>query len=388
MVNKPEAVPRRPIAWTRQQSEALAAIKAWHRAPDRAPTFYLAGYAGSGKTTLAQAAARRIGGRMLYAAYTGKAAHVLRRMGCDGATTIDLLIYKPVLTATCTRDPPCDVLCVDRCRYRRERFVGREINLDSVLAGANLLIIDEVSMIGEEMAGDLLSYAVPILVLGDPAQLPPIGDAGYFTDREPDYLLTEIQRQAFGSPIIDLATRVRNRQQLRLGRYGDSAVIARLSDNDLLDADQIIVGTHRIRCVVNRAVRKALGFHGDIPEPGEKLICLKNDRRKGLRNGELFEVVAVKSERHGFLDMEVRNDVGQVFDVWAPVDAFGLADGSGSELSGSPFTFGYATTAHKAQGSQWDSVLVIDESRAFGEHQFEWLYTALTRAVERVTVML
>ena len=52
------------------------------------------------------------------------------------------------------------------------------------------------------------------------------------------------------------------------------------------------------------------------------------------------------------------------------------------------FTYGYALTTHKAQGSQWDNVTLFDESYAFREHRDRWLYTALTRAAERVTVVL
>jgi exodeoxyribonuclease-5 len=49
-------------------------------------------------------------------------------------------------------------------------------------------------MIDAEMARDLLSFSVKTLVLSDPAQLPPTSGAGYFTNREPDFLLTEVHR--------------------------------------------------------------------------------------------------------------------------------------------------------------------------------------------------
>ena len=51
------------------------------------------------------------------------------------------------------------------------------------------------------------------------------------------------------------------------------------------------------------------------------------------------------------------------------------------------FTYGYALTVHKAQGSQWDDVVLFDESFAFREHRSRWLYTALTRAAERITIV-
>ena len=100
-------------------------------------------------------------------------------------------------------------------------------------------------MVGREMAEDLLSFGTPVLVIGDPAQLPPIGDAGYFTSRRSDYTLTEIHRQALGSPVIELATTVRKRERLRRGHYGDSAVVYPndLPIEDCLNYDQLIVGT-------------------------------------------------------------------------------------------------------------------------------------------------
>ena len=52
------------------------------------------------------------------------------------------------------------------------------------------------------------------------------------------------------------------------------------------------------------------------------------------------------------------------------------------------FDYGYALTVHKAQGSQWDDVIVFDESWAFREHRHRWLYTAITRASQRLTVVM
>ena len=51
------------------------------------------------------------------------------------------------------------------------------------------------------------------------------------------------------------------------------------------------------------------------------------------------------------------------------------------------FDYGYALTVHKAQGSQWDDVLLFDESYAFREHRARWLYTGLTRAAKRLTIV-
>jgi ATP-dependent exoDNAse (exonuclease V) alpha subunit len=375
------------MRWSPQQVAALDDIGEWLDAKDRA-WFYLAGYAGTGKTTLAKEIARRAGGSVAFGAFTGKAAAVMRQKGCTDADTIDHLIYAPKLEVRCARDEPCakPAQC-DGCCYRRERFVGRKLRTDSIVARASLVVIDECSMVDEEMARDLLSFGTPVLVLGDPAQLPPIYGHGYFTRGKPDVMLTEVHRQAFGSPIIELATRARNGKRCRGGQYGDSAVIGDISVAEMLGHDQIIVGTHRKRHQINRKCRRHLGFKNELPEIGEKLLCLKNDRSKGLRNGTLWTVADVGAERRGFVDLIVQDDDGGEVAVHAPVDGFALRDGNGSDLPGHPFAFGYAITCHKAQGSQWDAVLVFDESGVFGRDRCGWLYTAITRAVDRVTMV-
>src|SRR5690606_12714869 len=119
----------------------------------------------------------------------------------------------------------------------------------SPLEGAGLVIIDECSMVDEQMGKDLESFGVKILVLGDPFQLPPVKGQGYFTDAQPDFLLTEIHRQAADNPIIRLATDVRSAGRLRYGSYGDSVVKHRsqLSPEELREATQVLVGRNATR---------------------------------------------------------------------------------------------------------------------------------------------
>jgi exodeoxyribonuclease-5 len=373
------------LNWSRQQLAALEAIDGWLDQRTR-PFFYLAGYAGTGKSTIA-AEIGRSRNEVVFAAFTGKAAAVMREKGCEEARTIDSLIYHTAILASCANDPPCnDPPCSDRCRFLREQIVGRELNEKSAVAHADLCIIDEVSMVGPQMGQDLLSFHTPVLVLGDIAQLPPIAGTGFFTRREPDFQLTEVRRQARGSPVIQLATRAREGWPLRPGAYGDSAVVDGIGTKDMLLFDQIICGTHRTRHAINRTVRRARGFAGPTPEPGEKVICLKNSRAKGLLNGTLWTVLEAESVGGGFIGMTVESEDGVSVEVIAPKEGFVSRDGNGSELPEQPFAFGYCITCHKAQGSQWDSVLVVDESDVFRENRARWLYTAITRAVEQIVV--
>jgi exodeoxyribonuclease-5 len=244
-------------------------------------------------------------------------------------------------------------------------------------------------MVGERMAQDLLSFGVPILVLGDPGQLPPIGSAGFFTKGKPHYMLTEVHRQALGSPVIALATRARKGKPLHLGTYDDSSVIRAVRrTDDYLNFDQVIVGMHRTRHRINDQIRRRLGFRGSAPQAGEKVVCLRNDHKLGLRNGTVWTTLETRSLGDGFIAMTIENEQHVTAEVIAPLDGFSSRTGDGADLPGQPFAFGYALTCHKAQGSQWDSVCVIDESSWFREYPHRWLYTAVTRAARSVCVVI
>jgi exodeoxyribonuclease-5 len=388
---------RSPVEWSPQQLTALARIKRWYLS-SAAQVFYLAGYAGTGKTTLGSAIKDLLGiSPVEYASLTGKAASVMAAKGCIGATTIHRLIYRPLIEFLCRAEPPCGPTSYagspcgrERCIHRREAPAGWTLNDESRIRNADLVIIDEISMVGEKLGKDLLSFGKKILVLGDKGQLPRIDewDVGFFTDRTPDFELTEIHRQALGSPVIQLATAVRNGNRLQPGRYGDSVVTDknRMAVTDLLLHDQVIIGTHATRADINQRIRRKLGFGGDVPQAGERVLCEKNDHLLGLHNGTIWTVVNAVPDRHEFLDMTIKSDDGRVIDVVAPIPAFTAIKGA-STYPKNPFSFAYAITCHKSQGSQWNSVCVFDESGKWKEDRFKWTYAAITRAAKRVTVM-
>ena len=380
---------------SKEQLAALAAIADWHHHSGE-QVFLLEGPAGTGKTTIARHIGALLGDiDVVYGAYTGKAAAVMRSKGCTDADTIHSLIYTPphscVASPPCTT-PPCGNALADRCPHVRETATEFVLNSKSAVVDADLVVVDEVSMVGAELGRDLLSFGTKVLVIGDRNQLPPIGDGGYFTNREPDFALTEIHRQAAQSPIIHLATQARLGAPLRIQAYGDSAVVARHQGRfeGLLQYNQVICGRHRTRNAINQRLRSCLGFGGSIPAPGEKVICLKNCKPMGLLNGTLWIVVSAVPSSPGFCAMTIRDDSGREMDVSAPIAAFGADTGDGGKHPGHPFDFGYAITCHKSQGSQWPSVAVFDESfcwRRDNQHT-NWLYTAITRAAERVMVVM
>ncbi|WP_367218934.1 AAA family ATPase [Mesorhizobium sp.] len=142
--------------WSPQQDGALKAVATWYGSGlARRQVFRVFGYAGTGKTTLARHFADALKGHVSYMAYTGKAAMVMRKNGCRGAMTIHATIY--------------DVDFNHQTGVKK--FVVKDVD---ELADTALFVVDECSMVDEEIGKDLLSFGVPVLVLGDPAQLPPV----------------------------------------------------------------------------------------------------------------------------------------------------------------------------------------------------------------------
>lgn len=369
-----------------QQDEALRAVATWLKA-GRPQLFRLFGYAGTGKTTLARYFAEHVDGQVQFAAFTGKAAQVLRSKGATNARTIHSLIYRP----------RGEEAVEDETTGKTSMSPTFSLNRQSPIAKAALVVIDECSMVDEQLGRDLLSFGTPILVLGDPGQLPPISGGGFFTEQEPDFLLTEIHRQARDNPIIRMALDVREGRDLAYGDYGGARVIGKdeVTQDLVLDADQVLVGTNRTRRRYNRRLRELKGFTADYPQAGDKLVCLRNDPAKGLLNGSLWKVMTASRETvkpgiNLLVSPEEDDPDRGVAKIKLPKAAFEDAEAEipwQQKRRFDDFDYGYALTVHKAQGSQWNDVVLFDESWAFKDTRERWLYTAITRAAERLTIV-
>jgi ATP-dependent exoDNAse (exonuclease V) alpha subunit len=347
---------RRPLALSTEQVEAALTVERWLKNPNANQVFMVAGGAGTGKTTLAQHLSDRHDG-VICLAPTNKAAHRLRQMGCE-ASTIHSAIYFPE-------------------RLPNGRLVF-SFNEQSRIADANFVIVDEALMVDRAVGGDLAWFGRPIVAFGDPFQLPPVDGASYFDD-EPDIMLTEIHRQARGNPIIKMAARIRSGERLPYGDYGDGCSVIRQRDLDpdmLLDADQVLVGTHVRRQKVTAEMRRGLGRRSSLPEPGDKLIACRTDYEQALfLNGSMWTVEEVQLlSARKLIQMRLASDDSDDSTINVCIDRRNF------EAETGPFLFAQAITVHKAQGSQWDSVVVFDESAVFREHRARWLYSAATRA--------
>ena len=417
------------ITVSEAQAKAIRAIRDWflHRTHEQ-PVFRTFGYAGTGKTTITSLAIEALGlqpmtpgglGGVLFAAFTGKAVLVMTRKGTP-AQTIHSLIYRnseaspeeiervTAELAALERDLPRMGLAergfasaqIAQLKLRLDHIHEPQfvLNPQSDLRDADLLVLDEVSMVGKQMAEDLLAFGKPILVLGDPGQLPPIGEKSFFTDAEPDVMLTDIHRQASDSPILRLATMARQGQPIPFGGFDEN--VWKMSQRDvmpgqLLNGGQVICGRNATRRRLNMAMKQAAGFGADYPTgAGEKIICLRNRNDLGLINGMFLTLTDVRAHPHNprAFRAAIQTEDGLVIpgeqEFWrGEYEDHVLFDPNRNRNEWLArrglieTSWGYAITCHKAQGSSFGTVVVFDEG--FGRNAEEynrWLYTAITRA--------
>lgn len=376
---------------------------------DSAPEIRLAGPAGTGKTTLMKslvATIQEMGPGVTVVTPTNKAAKVLKTKGIGDAATL----YARFFT---TDEELYGKRGAERARLRF--LPNYTLDSDSLPEGkldwSDIIVVDEASMLTTWVLQHLKRMCDTLILVGDPHQLPPVGDqqnpAGYFCSAEPHVELTEVLRQAGDSPILELATAV------RAGRF-PAHVVAQLTPRESLAswarADRrIIAFTNKNRRAINMAVRQCLGHTGVLPKPGELLVC--NDNVGGsLLNGTEVTVVAFDYKPwdwKGVLTYEdadgkrgtAQINLGRFLDD-VPEGSFKVtpelqkAINTGKAMTDDTsvsFSYGYCITAHKAQGSEWSEVAVLDERVVLNrvsadnpEMPRRWVYTAITRAADRL----
>jgi exodeoxyribonuclease-5 len=351
------------IILTDEQERVAARIDDFMAEPQQ-QTFLVHGLAGTGKTMLLAHAALQYKHATL-CTLTGKAASILRRKTGLPAQTIHSFFYRLIEVRK-------DKTGRQVLEFRPEHSRGQ---LDR-----ELVLVDEVSMLNEELARDLLRTGAKIIATGDPGQLPPVKGQPFFNN--PNAALTEIHRQALNSPIVRQAHRVRVGQpyqgdgpEFRVQRDGD--------DDDLLAADVVLCWTNKTRHALNDKCRRLRGFWQAHPQVGEPLMCLKNVTGQGVFNGAVYTLL----EPFGSGSRDILIDVDGVPALIRDVTFEGVQSALPDHVEPTTsFGFGYVLTVHKAQGSEWDSVVLVDEYRR-SEDKEKWLYTAITRASQRILVV-
>lgn len=381
------------------QRFVLESLLSWIKNPKNG-YITVGGYAGTGKTTITAILRTLLKKRspnlsVSFVCFTGKASQVLKSklveqkslFKGDSIGTLHSLMYKPRLD-------------------KNGQIVGwkKVSDIDS-----DLIIIDEASMITQEMWQDICSYGVPIIAIGDHGQLPPVGDTYSLMDK-PNLRLETIHRHAQDNPILQVATLARTTGKIpfqnfsttvrKIPKHSQEAqeivdhIFQTFNDNTL-----ILCGRNTTRVKLNQQIRNVLNFSSDEPVVGEQVICLKNNYKNLVRpiyNGMIGKLIKLSpSEKHWY-EAEILFH-GENIPYQGKISRYQfhkekyLDEVKGIHYSeiGDRFDFGYALTVHKSQGSQAERVLLFEEPSAYWEDELwnRWLYTAVTRAVKELYII-
>lgn len=369
------------------------------------PYTVIAGYAGVGKSTLIRfiiAALDLDPAFVTYIAYTGKAAQVLRNKGCPNAMTAHRLLYKS---------------------HPREDGTFIHIPVDS-LAPYKLVIVDEISMLPKKMWEQLLYYKVHVIALGDPGQLPPVAAENNGALDHPHVFLDEVMRQAAESEIIQLTMDIRAGNPLKYQQGQEVRVVDRtelLKPGFLFWSDQIIVGKNDTRRYINNKMRESYWKEQFQAEPivGDRIICLRNDWElcnntgDALVNGLTGHLTDIRYAESG-AELNPWMERTPIINFQPDIEGTGPFNGIEADykllMTGEPtvtrgfnsnwkkiprqfhpheFDYGYAITCHKSQGSEFDKVIVLEEflKSESREDHIKWLYTAATRAAQKLIIV-
>ena len=361
--------------------------------------FPIGGYAGTGKSTIVNKIIeilRIVNNRVIFCSLTGKAALVLRLKGLN-ANTIHKSFYTPFKTQ-------------HGIKFKLKK------KLDSPV---DLIVIDELSMVDQKTLSDIKSFKIPIIGIGDPGQLPPIfGSNEYMRDESKiSCFLTQIMRQSDESGILDYAYKARNMIPIEIGKHKKCQTI-RYKDFDpksIIDYDCVLCWKNNTRRNLNTFIRSILGKSSIYQKKGEKVLCLRNNysykidykdvpiyttnglvlictedaRLVNEGDGKPFVRVICRPEfsddceefdlkcHPEIFDRYYNNDVNDIF-----IDPTGDDEDDLVHLD-----YGYALTVHKSQGSEWRKVLVFNEFKGSQLLYSKWLYTAITRAKNELTIV-
>lgn len=354
------------VLLTDEQRRVEDRIDSYIRSSTQEP-FVVHGLAGTGKTTLLAALARKYPNATRLAP-TGKAAVVLKKK-LDGllVSTVHSYIYD-------FRGLHVDRADDGTILEVRPMF---ETKVDHEGDGA-VVFLDEASMVGSRLADDLLNTGARVIAYGDPGQLPPVKDTQFFSWHDAE--LTTIHRQALDSAIIRQAHRIRN-GELYDTDGEDFQLVRSTLQLDLTSFGAIICWKNATRRAFNLKARRVRGLEGS-PVKGEPVMCLKNNYELGIFNGEIYPLTDDYIAGEG---VPILKDGGRVYN--SAIEGYDTTfEEMAADRDATPFALAYAITGHKSQGSEYDRVLVVDEMPSHYQDRPKWLYTAVTRGAKQVVV--
>lgn len=389
---------------TRKQEEGLKIAVDRYLADEKFTT--ISGFAGSGKTTLVRFIIEALDideNEVCYCAFTGKATEVLRKKGNKNTCTLHKLLYESIPKP-------------DGTFYRKPKA---EIDY-------SVIVVDEISMAPKTLIDLLFRHNVYVICLGDPFQLPPIDkdEDNHLLDH-PHIFLDEIMRQAQESEIIRLTMKIRDQADISFYSGKEIKIIPyeQLNTGILQWGDQILTATNLKRQMINSQMRE-LREYPDYPVDGDKVICLRNywedfsNNEDALINGTIgilqnsfqsfrqipafvksnikkFDIlisdiiIPETKDKYNLVELDRQMIMtNQKCCDWKLSYTLGKLRPRFGEIVPKEFAYAYAITVHKAQGSEWDKVVVLEETFPFDKTEHaRWLYTACTRASEKLVLV-
>jgi exodeoxyribonuclease V len=373
----------------------------------------LVGFAGTGKTTLINEFVKSY--RLMFphkrilniafVTYSGKASSVLKSkiLGVfdklDFCGTIHSMMYKPEIKKDLKTGKTVIV------KWIKQEYLDFD-----------LIVVDEASMLPKEIFDDLKSYDIPMLLVGDQGQLPSVSENTKSMIDNPDFSLIGVHRQCADNPIIILSTFVRNNGVLpEQGIWGKSAFkfqwnhqkCQELFNGMALDDDlMILCGFNKTRVKLNNLIRERLGYvELNEPYPGERVICLQNNREAGIMNGQTGTLLLSIPKSSYISEMTIKMDgVHEIYTGDVNLLNFGketftrpekdyknkyVKNKAMQEKSCDFFEYGYAISVHKSQGSEWDNIVLFEQKSSHWDDNYyaKWLYTGITRARNKLFII-
>ena len=413
---------------SKDQIDAKKTILDWVHSARRSSYITMGGYAGTGKSSLIAEVRKSLPPRwrVAFCAYTGKASGVMKDKLIEADAINPATDYIGTIHSLCYRareDPDTRLIVFERVPY----------------LGYDLIVVDEASMVNQELFNDLRSYGIPMLLVGDHGQLPPISTDDFNLMENPLIKLEEVHRFGKNTSLLDLSVMARNGESIPFKVFDDK--VAKVKETDPLVNDFIqnhlkdfsdgvcLCGTNNTRSDVNQLIRLNYGIIEDIddkvPRAGDRVVCLKNNKSlvEPIYNGMLGRVnsIGTVDKLEDAYTMSIKVDDGFTHDGLVARQHFGelkySTDGKEfvtmrelmslktnltvmerKRMRGKlgkrkiyldAFDFGYCLTVHKAQGSEWGNVMLFEETSGYwdSEYRNRWLYTAVTRSNDRLLII-